>query len=381
MRSVASTKDISFFTPRQNVIGSSIKHSTAKKNDTEVGGIPKLFTPLKIRSMEIPNRIGLSPMCMYSSSNAMPTIFHLVHYGTFALRGAGIIILESTAIDSNSLTTPNDLGLWNETMAKEHYNKIVEFVHSQNGKIGIQLNSIDFMENLNKTITDSNFSTTQLKEIINNFGIASNFAINTAKYDFIEIKATNENIIDKLRSPLWNKRSAGDPYSIHDEYNGNRFLFEIVKKIRENIPVETPLFFRLHDCDKSDSPNALTQRDTINLCKKLVPLGIDVFDFAIVDKSDFNSKNYLTKQEFFHNIRKHIPSKVVLTSSSSKVQNAMHAEQLIQSNQEDFILCGRLFLNNPNLVSTFAEELNIEISKPVQYSWGFYPTEQYLEKE
>lgn len=387
MKSVVGAKGFSFFTPKQNVIGKLIEHSDAtnkylsKISDSNIK--PKLFTPLRIRSMQIVNRIGVSPMCMYSSSNSCPTIFHSVHYGNFALRGAGLIIVESCAITQDSIFTPNDLGIWNESMAKEHYNKIVEFVHSQNGKIGIQLNNMDFIGNTNKNyiyIDNDNIAPEDLKQIVVKWGSAAKLAIDVAKYDFIEIKATHDNIIDKLRSPLWNKRSDDDPYSIQDKYNGNRFLFEIIKEVRKNIPKETPLFIRLPDCDKSELPHGLTQWDTINICEKLVDLGIDVVDFAMVDKGSLNLKNHSTKAIFFQNLRKRLGSRLLFTCSS-KIQNSFQAEHLIESGQEDIILCGRIFLDNPNLVNDFANELKVEVTKPVQYSWGFYPTEQYLENK
>ena len=104
--------------------------------------IPALFQPIKISdSITLPNRIGVSPMCMYSSSptDNQATLFHFVHYGSFAVRGPALIILESTFVSENSGLSIHDLGLWNDDQAHS-LRKIVDFIHDQDGICCIQLN-------------------------------------------------------------------------------------------------------------------------------------------------------------------------------------------------------------------------------------------------
>jgi 2,4-dienoyl-CoA reductase-like NADH-dependent reductase (Old Yellow Enzyme family) len=98
----------------------------------------KLFSPLKIRRVELKNRIAVSPMCQYSSYNGMPTDWHLVHLGSRAVGGAALIIQEATAVSPEGRISPDDAGIWND-MQMEAYKRINAFIILQNCIPGIQL--------------------------------------------------------------------------------------------------------------------------------------------------------------------------------------------------------------------------------------------------
>lgn len=100
--------------------------------------LPTLFTPLTLRSLTLPNRFAVSPMCMYSADDGHLTDFHVAHLGSFAMRGAALTIVEATAVTANGRISPEDSGLWKDSQIAP-LRRVVDFVHSQGQKIGIQL--------------------------------------------------------------------------------------------------------------------------------------------------------------------------------------------------------------------------------------------------
>ncbi|CAL9733147.1 probable NADPH dehydrogenase [Monosporozyma unispora] len=375
MQSVKSAPNVSFFTPKQPILGKFVKYLEDSELTSTERTPPLLFTPLKIRSLTIPNRITVSPMCTYSSIDSYPTPFHTVHYGSLSMRGPGLLITECASVCENGKVTCNDLGLWNDSLAKEHYSKIVEFAHSQNCNIGVQLGQFH-----NKDIVPpiESWSKEQIIDTIKEWGQVCKRATDMAQYDFIEIQASHGHIIDQFISPLWNHRT--------DEYNGElqdrtRFLFQLVDEIRNNIPKEVPLFIRLPDCDKSEKEGSLTQKDTIKICVELAKHGVDVVDFVCVNPGKLNLRSHKPRLEFLQDLKQILKSKdlSLVVGSPSKISTAKEAEALLQSGLEDIILIGSEFLRNPVLVTEFAYQLGVKITQPVQYSWGFYPSEKYLE--
>lgn len=382
-QSVKGAQDVSFFTPKQPILGEFVKYlDNSKLENTNDRSPPLLFTPLKIRSMTIPNRIAVSPMCTYSSIDASPTVFHTVHYGSLAMRGPGLIVAEYTSICEDGKFSLNDLGLWNDQLASDHYNKIVEFVHSQNGKIGIQLghfiNNSTTSNRSEPPFLVNTLTTDDIDQMIKNWGDVCQRAIHISKYDFIEIQASHGYIFQQFLSSLWNKRS--------DSYNENlrgrmSFLLKVIDEVRNKISSDTPIFIRLPDCDKSESNYCLTQEDTIQICIELVKHGIDVLDFVCINPGDLTIPRYQGKTKFLekvrHSLRENGLSAIIC--SPSKISSAREAEAILQSGKQDLIVIGSQFLKNPVLVTDFANQLDIQITQPVQYSWGFYPTNNHLE--
>lgn len=368
--SVKGNEDVSFFTPKQPILGEFIGYTREENREP-----PVLFRPLKINSLNIPNRICVSPMCTYSSLDSKPTIFHMVHYGSFSVRGPGLIIVECCAINERSRVTPNDIGLWNEEQAIQHFEKIVEFAHSQNVVIGCQLGFFNGNK-LHPIHKLEDMSINEIHGIIKQWGKSAKLAINVAKYDFIEIQASHGHIIDFFCSPLLNKRT--DLYGGSFE-NRIRFLLELIKEVRANISEDVPIFIRLPDCEKDESIDSWKQKDTIELSLRLSQVGVDVIDFVFVNKGNLKLIEHNDRTEFLNRIKRaHLQvSSKILFASPGNVTSATEAERLIRNNQLDFVMIGQLFLKNPALVSTFAEELEIKVTEAVQYSWGFYPTPEY----
>ncbi|KAL1862877.1 hypothetical protein VTK73DRAFT_6587 [Phialemonium thermophilum] len=129
-RSSKPAPGVPFYTPAQEPPAGTALDTGAQ--------VPTLFTPLTIRGMTLQNRFAVSPMCMYSADDGHLTDFHLVHLGAFALRGAALTIVEATSVTPNGRISPDDSGLWQDSQIPP-LRRIVDFVHSQGHKIGIQL--------------------------------------------------------------------------------------------------------------------------------------------------------------------------------------------------------------------------------------------------
>lgn len=124
---------ISYYTPVQKIpAGTAITH---REDETPV---PKLFQPLILRGLQLQNRIMVSPMCQYSADDGHLTDWHLTHLGGIIQRGPGLTIVEATAVVSEGRITPEDSGLWKDSQI-EPLRRIVQFAHSQNQHIAIQL--------------------------------------------------------------------------------------------------------------------------------------------------------------------------------------------------------------------------------------------------
>jgi 2,4-dienoyl-CoA reductase (NADPH2) len=218
-----------------------------------------LFTTLTIRSITLPNRIGLSPMCQYSAIDGMANDWHLVHYGSRAVGGVGLIIIEATAIEPKGRITSYDLGLWDDTHIKP-LSKIVKFINNQGAVAGIQLahagrkasivHPVRGETPLGKkqggweTVGPSPIAFSEefpipkplakedIKKIIIKFREAAKRAIK-AGFDIIEIHAAHGYLLHSFLSPLSNKRN--------DNYGGSlknrlRLVLEVVNATREAIP-------------------------------------------------------------------------------------------------------------------------------------------------
>lgn len=385
--SVKAAKNARYFTPEQPQLGRFIKFVDNELLLSEPRAPPMLFRPLSIRSLTIPNRIGVSPMCTYSTNNFFPTPFHTVHYGAMVTRGPGLLIVECTCIDPERTVTVNDLGMKTQEQAQAHYDRIVEFAHSQNAIIGVQLGHyLRGLESSNKIglVKDSSckldsLSNEAIKQLVREWGKSAKLAIETARYDFIEIQCSKGHSTYEFLSSMVNKRN--------DEYGGTfenrvRFLLEVVGEIRANIPESTPLFVRIPGADKVQGPESWTQSDTLKLSYKLVEAGVDVLDITGGGYSKDGAKNpFDNKQDFLRYVKEKHKNKQtgLLVASAGQISTPKQAERLLDSGVQDIVLVGRPFLQVPSLVALWAQEMDVKISEAVQYSWGFYPAIEHLD--
>ncbi len=261
-----------------------------------------LFSPFKLRSVEFANRIGVSPMCQYSSVDGFANDWHLVHLGSRAQGDAGLVVLEAAAVTPEGRISPDDLGVWKD----EHIanlGRIAEFVHSQGARVGMQLAHAG-----RKASTSSGFQPgptlvppsaggwlpvapsavafapdyalpaaldlAGIKAVVEAFRQAARRA-REAGFDFVEIHAAHGYLLHQFLSPLANQRT--------DEYGGSlvnrvRLTLEVVDAVRREWPEHLPLFVRISATDWAEG--GWNPDDSVELARLMRAHGVDLVDVS-----------------------------------------------------------------------------------------------------
>ncbi|MEL6627346.1 MAG: NADH:flavin oxidoreductase/NADH oxidase [Bacteroidota bacterium] len=353
----------------------------------------RLFTPLRLRGMTLRNRIAVSPMQQYISTSTLATDWHMVHLGSRAVGGAGLIIAESSAVLPEGRATSFDTGLWNiEQM--ESWIPIVRFVQDQGAKIGIQLGhfgskgsrthpedgfqSMPPSEGGWQTISSSavppmpgmpiprELSIKEIHEIQDAFVLAAQKAI-AAGFDTIEIHGAHGYLAHQFYSALINQRV--------DEYGGSfenriRFLVETAQKIRRSLPSAMPLLVRISAVDFSDDPRAWNLTDSVALAKTLKEVGVDLITtsgggFVYPDKSNIYPGYQVS---FSERVRREAQ---IATGAVGMITTAQQAEEILVDEKADLIVMAREFLRNPYFALQAQRELGVEVDAPTPYKRGF----------
>ncbi len=347
----------------------------------------QLFTPYQIKSITLKNRIVVSPMCQYSGIDGFANDWHLVHLGTRAVGGAGLVFTEAIAVAAEGRISPHDLGLWQDAHI-EPLKRITNFIKQQGAVPGIQLahagRKASVSEPWNgdtlvmpdeggwKTVAPSalafsadkdlpdELTTIEIKRIINDFKSAAKRA-HTAGFSIIELHGAHGYLINEFLSPLCNKRT--------DEYGGPfenriRFLLEIIEAVRMEWPDELPLFLRISTTDWADG--GWTVDDSVRLATIVKDKGIDLIDCSsggVVDYAKIPAKpNY--QVPFAEAVRKTgIP-----TGAVGIIVTPEQAEAILTNGQADLIFMARELLRNPYFPLQAALELGYDAMPwPVQY--------------
>lgn len=348
--------------------------------------MPNLFSPLKIKNVEFRNRIVVSPMCEYSSRDGFANNWHLVHLGSRAVGGAGLIITEATAVSPEGRISYGDLGIYKD----EHIVKlkeITDFIHEHGAIAGIQLAhagrkaSQELPWNGGKQIpsTDKNgwqtvapspiafegspeapleLDKTGIEKVKADFKDAASRALK-AGFKVIELHAAHGYLLHQFLSPLSNTRT--------DEYGGSfenriRFTLEIIDVVQQVWPADNPLFVRISATDWTEG--GWTLEDSIALAKILKDKGIDLVDCS-------TGGNVLAKiplkpgyqVEFAEAVRK----TGILTGAVGLITEPKQADEIIQTGQADMVIMARQILRDPYFPLRAAHELNQEVKWPVQY--------------
>jgi 2,4-dienoyl-CoA reductase-like NADH-dependent reductase (Old Yellow Enzyme family) len=349
----------------------------------------KLFTPLTLRSVTLPNRVAVPPMCMYSSEDGFVNNWHLVHLGARAVGGAGLIIMEASAVVPEGRITPNDVGIWKDEHIPALKN-ITEFISQQGTVPGIQLahagrkasdwrpwegkkgnapaelggwhpvapSEIAFSDD---RLVPTALSTDDIARIVAAFADAAVRA-HKAGFKVIELHAAHGYLVHQFLSPFSNKRT--DAYGGSFE-NRTRLLKEIVTATRKVWPEELPLFVRLSATEWTEGGFSI--EDTVNLCKTLRELGVDLIDTStggnVATARIPAAAGYQTP---FAARIKHDAG--IATAAVGLITNAMQAEHILQSEQADLVLIGREMLRDPYWAIHAAAELNSQTPWPPQYA-------------
>lgn len=352
--------------------------------------LPKkmIFQNLKINSINLKNRIVVSPMCQYSSKNGSPSKWHYEHLKNLSSTGASMVLLESTAVDKQGKISDADMCLYNVAQER-NLKKLVKFLKSKNDiKYGIQIshsgrkgssyepwikhNSPLPKKRSWKTLSASAISRDkgwpkpsemtklQIKKMIQKF---KNTAIRAdrVKFDCLEIHMAHGYLLHQFFSPISNKRT--------DEYGGNfinrsRLLNEIAKEVRKVWPQNKILGARITGTDHLKG--GLSINDAIALSKTLKKIG---FDYISVSSGGILPFTKMSQTEAFRinmakKIKKH--SKMITTTSGMITKHQV-AENITKSKKIDFITIARIIVKNPRWIFQLAKKNKVKNYIPNQY--------------
>lgn len=361
---------------------------------------PKLFHPLKIKNLVLPNRIGVSPMCQCSADNCEVTDYHRIHYGGFSARGPGLIMIEATAVAPNAGTSVADLGIWKDSQA-EKFKPIVQYAHANTATIGIQLAHagrksmeipmFDYLENWDprgdadklvapsaitfrpggRIPTPRALTVDEIHTLVEQFGAAAKRAVD-AGFDFVEIHAAHGYLINEFMSLHSNKRT--------DEYGGSfenriRFLLEIIDSIKANIPQDYPLFLRISGSELHDSnPDAWTVADSVKLAPIVVEHGVDLLDISAGGNdsgADRPKKSFGMYADIARKVKEAVGD-TAMVAAVGKMHDPVQINQMLEEGAIDFALVGSPFMANQGLVIDWAKTMGVEIHNAPQM-WPMRP--------
>lgn len=347
-----------------------------------------LFAPLRIRGINLANRIVVSPMCQYSSEDGFANEWHYVHLGSRAVGGAALIFTEATAVLAEGRISPQDLGIWKD----EHVNflgRITRFVHEQGSIAGMQLahagrkastrrpweghgQAPESEGGWKKVVAPTaerfaegypqpqELTEEGIQEVVRAFGDAACRALN-AGFRVIEIHAAHGYLLHELLSPLSNKRT--------DRYGGSfdnriRLICEVVSAVRSVWPDHAPLVVRISATDWVEGGWDLEQ--SVELARRLKSLGVDLVDCSsggmVPHASIPLGPGYQT--QFAERIRREAG---ILTGAVGMITDSAQADHIIRSGQADVTILAREMLRDPYWPLRAARELGQPTAWPVQY--------------
>ena len=345
-----------------------------------------LFSPFKLKNTTFKNRIVVSPMCQYSSVDGFANDWHLVHLGTRAVGGAGLVFTEAAAVSPEGRITPDDLGIWKDEHV-DFLKRITTFIVTQGSIPAIQLahagrkashespwkgGKVLANDTAWQTLAPSNIAyaptdplpkemtLAEIKQCIKDFENAAKRSVE-AGFKVIEIHAAHGYLINEFLSPLSNKRT--------DDYGGSfenriRLLLEIVVATRGVIGNNMPLFVRISATDWVDG--GWTIEDSVKLSTMLKTASVDLMDCS----SGGNSRDQkiavapLYQVQFSEQIKKEAG---IPTGAVGMITTAEEAESILQNDQGDLIFMARELLRNPYFPLQATKVLDDDIKWPVQY--------------
>ena len=350
-----------------------------------------LFTPLTVRDVTFRNRIAVSPMCQYSSVDGLASDWHLVHLGSRAVGGAGLVITEAAAVEARGRISPGDAGIWKD----EHIGpleRLARFLREQGAVAGIQLAHAGRKASTRRpwegggTIPESDggwptvapstvpfqpedpapveLSQPGIHSIVDAFRTAARRALR-AGFQVVEIHGAHGYLIHQFLSPLSNRRT--------DEYGGAfenriRLALEVAEAVRGAWPLNLPLFLRISATDWVEG--GWTADESVELARRVRPLGVDLIDCSS-GGSAANAKVPLApgyQVPFAGRIRREAG---ILTGAVGLISTPQQADEIIRSEQADLVLLAREFLRDPYFPLHAARVLGAEAGPPVQYLRAF----------
>lgn len=346
----------------------------------------QLFSPLTIKGVTFKNRIGVSPMCQYSSENGLANDWHRVHLGSRAVGGAGLIIAEATAVLPEGRITPACAGIWNDEQVEalipinrfiEQYGAVPGIQIGHAGRKGSAARPWDGGQHLNNENggydimgpwdepfdsdglrlwkTPKRMTLKDIAQVQNAFVGAANRAL-TAGYKLLEIHGAHGYLLHSFFTPLVNRRN--------DEYGGSienraRMMLETVRKVREVWPDKLPLAVRLSASDWDE--NGLSIEDNIQMAKWLKELGVDIIDCSAGGASPTSRSSIGSRTADQIGLAADIKaSSHIKTMAVGAITEPEQAQKIIASAQADIVLLARAMLRDPYWAFHAAQSLGVD---------------------
>lgn len=346
-----------------------------------------LFTPLRIREIELKNRIVVSPMCQYSAKDGHPQTWHLVHLGSRAVGGASLVITEATAVEERGRISLGDTGIYDDAHI-DSWRPIAEFVRASGAVAGMQLahagrkasTAVPWLGGKPVAIADGGWepvapsaipfdtgytmpralSVAEIDDVVAAFRRAAERVL-AAGFELIEIHGAHGYLMHEFLSPLSNVRT--------DQYGGSlenrmRFALRVAQAIREVWPERLPLFFRVSATDWQQGGWDLEQ--SIELARHLKPLGVDVIDVSsggtVAHPKIPVGPGY--QVPFAAAIREQAG---IATAALGMITDSAQAETILATGQADLVVLAREMLRDPYFPRRAAQEMNVKLTPPVQY--------------
>jgi 2,4-dienoyl-CoA reductase-like NADH-dependent reductase (Old Yellow Enzyme family) len=348
---------------------------------------PHLFTPLTIRDITFRNRIAVSPMCQYSSEDGFANDWHLVHLGSRAVGGAGLVFMEATGVEARGRISPQDMGIWKDEHV-EFLQRITAFIKGQGAVAGIQIAHAGRKASTRRPWEGGGFiaeseggwipvapsalpfhpddpaphelSKSEIREVVEAFAAATRRSLR-AGFEVVEIHAAHGYLAHSFLSPLSNRRT--------DEYGGSfenraRFALEVADAVRAEWPRELPLFLRISATDWA--PGGWTVDDSVRLARLVKERGVDLVDCSsgglTLEQKIELGPGY--QAPFAEKVRREAG---VMTGAVGMITTAEQCEEIVASGKADLVLLAREFLRDPYFAGHASKKLGVEFKPPKQY--------------
>jgi anthraniloyl-CoA monooxygenase len=354
-------------------------------------GRPPMFTPFQLRGLTLHNRVVLSPMCMYSATDGLPNDFHLVHLGSRAQGGAGLLMTEMTAVSADARITPGCVGLYTDAHL-DAWRRIVDFVHAQGPvAIGVQLGHAGRkgatcvppqmdqplqagawpiwapspVPYLPHSAVPHALDRPAMDAIRDDFVAAAQRA-EAAGFDLCEVHLAHGYLLASCLSPITNQRT--------DLYGGDlagrmRFPLEVVTAVRAVWPCHKPLLVRISATDWL--PGGFSADDAVILARALKALGVDLIDVSTGQTDPASRPDYgrLYQTPFAERVRLEAD---IPTLTVGAVSSYGDANSILAAGRADLVALARMHLFDPYWTQHAAYEQDQPPTWPAQYAGALH---------
>lgn len=349
-----------------------------------------LLSPLALRGVTLRNRIAMSPMCQYTAVDGMPDDWHLVHLGSRAAGGVGLVIVEATAVTPEGRISPGDLGIWSDAHA-DAFRRIAAFVKSQGAVPGIQLahagrkascdvpwrggqqlgldqggwetlapSAVPFQEGER---SPRDLDGRAIDGVVDAFEAAARRAL-AAGFELLEIHAAHGYLLHQFLSPLANRRT--------DDYGGSlenrmRLALRVVERLRSVVPAELPLLIRVSATDWVEGGWDAAQ--SVELARHVKALGVDLVDTSSGGMTP--SAQIPVGKGYQVPLARRIRDEAkIATGAVGLITDVQQANDIVTGGDADLVIIGRELLRDPYWAIKAAQALEGEPAWPLQYGYA-----------